>query len=186
MRILDGTASMAIDARVSTAAEAPALMGDVSSWGGTQTSCVGGHMVFCPFQVAAGATVVIDESMDWRDRHLFIFGTAYKDLDIRPGTVDAFQIAPVVLTGGTNMLKLASDFYTNAGWDKVAGARGGVNKVNWCEWVRTDNTMFSDLRIFADTTNNNRLSVQNLTAFVYYGMMTIFATEQTGRVVAVL
>ena len=194
MRGCDGNTSMAIDARVATSAEAPGAIGaDFDKWGGTLTNCVGGHILYAPFAVPVAAAgpipskLTLDDSIDWRDR-LLVVRARLKHTDIRPGTADSLTNLIQQPNNTANLFVLDTEFYTGGGWSgDVAHPRGGANSYTWTEFltVQTD-TMFVDWRLYADQTDGNKLKLWNNNLLnPMFGTIWIFASEQTGKIVAV-
>jgi hypothetical protein len=192
VRTADGNTSMAIDARNVDSADTPAAMGDVSSWGGLQTSCVGGHLLYGPFTAAATAgdpvKVTLDGSIDWRDRLCWIRARLNNTGgDIRPGTDLSTQVLNQRQDNGAVVQhRMDTEFYTANGHDGLAGTpRGGANLFNYTEFltVSTD-TIISVVRIYADK-DNGRLILWNNQNQVIFGSIWIMASEQTGKIIAV-
>lgn len=176
--------SMGVEARALSAAEAPAAMADLSSWGGTLTNCVGGHIVYGPVSAPSGATTLLDASMDWRDRLLVVHALLTGTTDSRPGGDAGHNIGPQPfnVVGGPD-LQLNHLFYSGAGWDLV-GARG-TNKLTYCTFLKTDGSFLSTFVLFADTTDGYKLKIRNTSGTAYHGAIWIQASEQTGKIVAV-
>lgn len=192
MRTMNGIASMAVDARVFTGAEAPgAINADFDKWGGTTTSCVGGHLLYGPFTLPATAgdpvKLVLDESIDWRDRLLWVRGRLRLGTDIRPGTAGALAELNQRDQSEATLFVMDTEFYTGMGWDGVPGTpRGGVNNYNYNTFLEVSSGVpATGYRIYSDATNGHRLTLWNNQNVAIFGTLFIIASEPTGKLVAV-
>jgi hypothetical protein len=185
MRTYDGASSMMVEARCVSSAQAQAGMADVSAWGGTLSSAVGGHLLYGPFTVARGGGVLtLDASMPYRDRVLLLNMTMAAPQDIRPGTALGHLIFPA---GSVGLGWKAETFYTANGHDGLAGTpRGGANRYNYANPINYATGNTDPLYVlFADQATGQLIFKNNDPANDIFGTLMIFASEETGRIVAV-
>ena len=179
-RTSPGALNQSIEARNFTSANN--LVVGPNNWRGPLSSCTGGHALFGPVLVASGATAVLDDSLDFRDRLCLLFGhIAIDDLtDHRPGAAQEYGITPAPNALSVGMK--GETLYTAAGWDGL-GARGGVNRFNFGQFIDYNLNAYVNVYVYSDSTNGNRLTIKNASGQKVTGGIWLFFPAQPGQAV---
>lgn len=181
----DASLSMAMEGRIASAYMAAGV--PFEFWGGSSSYPVGGHFVYVPIDAAHAAKVVLDTSMDWRDRIWTISGILYKNNAHSANGLLAHEVNTT--PPGVSGVKYGwrgDIFASGGGWDG-SGVLGGAPKFCYLQPYDLHNeAALSLFWIYADSLNNGALTIRNETLSHITGILTILVSEQSGRIASIV
>lgn len=178
MRTREGIPSLMVEAAVFDQSDEK---GGLSGWGGSLSRCTGAHLRYGPIGVPANSTVILDKSLDWRDRICEI--KALADVaDLRPGVGTGLDSNITMFGADVDKYELNCVFYTALGWDQATSrATLQLSNQNFVPFYSTLSRI-TDLKVslFADS-NTGFLSIKSTQTVLVGGALWIMASEQTGQ-----